>query len=430
LEYNFEITDIMVNELETRIKQLEQKLDILSDQLNKALVYIEDDPHSSLTKSRTILEQILLNIYKLEMDQEPKRIELGAILTDNQFTRKIDKRIVSRMNAIRDMCNLGVHGEKVVSKDAKIVLDNLCEVLEWYFENYKPIKSEKEPLDSPARSKRKPRKKLIFMLLGISLVILVIFPLILLKFGWNDLIRTADPGKAKKEQAIIYAINARKLCDNGELEGAKREAALSLNADPGNSSAWTTLSAISFKEGDKNKAIEQTLEALKADPTNSTAAYNLAYSFDDIRDYQQAIEWYSKAIKIDSAKVPAYSALGRLYNQIQQTADAVLILSLAERKYPDSEYIYLIHKNLGNSYLLLNQINSAIKYLELSIAVKPDEPETNLFLAKSYEASGNLTKSLDYWQKYISFESDSAKIEEARRHLKELSVKHLQDILK
>jgi hypothetical protein len=148
LEYNFKITDIMVRELEIRIKQLEEKLDILSDQLNKALVYIEDDPHSSLTKSRTILEQILLNIYKLEMDQEPKRIELGAILTDNQFTRKIDKRIVSRMNAIRDMCNLGVHGEKVVSKDAKNVLDNLCEVLEWYFENYKTIKPEiKDPED-------------------------------------------------------------------------------------------------------------------------------------------------------------------------------------------------------------------------------------------------------------------------------------------
>ena len=90
------------------------------------------------------------------MDQEPKRIELGAILTDNQFTRKIDKRIVSRMNSIRDMCNLGVHGEKVVSNDAKIVLDNLCEVLEWYFENYKTIKPE---IESPEDlGIKKPRR--------------------------------------------------------------------------------------------------------------------------------------------------------------------------------------------------------------------------------------------------------------------------------
>jgi hypothetical protein len=132
----------MDKELEIRIKKLEKDLDILSNQLNKALIYIDDDPHSSLTKSRTILEQILLNIYKLEMDQDPKKFEIGAILTDNQFTRKIDRRIVSRMNAIRDMSNLGVHGENVSPGDAKIVLDNLCEVLEWYFENYRTVKPE------------------------------------------------------------------------------------------------------------------------------------------------------------------------------------------------------------------------------------------------------------------------------------------------
>jgi hypothetical protein len=167
----------MEKELEIRIKRLEQRFDILSNQLNKALYYIEDDPHSSLTKSRTILEQILFNIYKLEMNQEPKRIELGAILTDNQFTRKIDKRIVSRMNAIRDMCNLGVHGEKVISKDAKIVLDNLCEVLEWYFENYSAVKTEtdfpEQPLKINKTSKIK-RKILTSVLLAFTVTITII----------------------------------------------------------------------------------------------------------------------------------------------------------------------------------------------------------------------------------------------------------------
>jgi hypothetical protein len=138
----------MTEDLEIKINKLEERLDILSNQLRKALDYIQEDPPSSLTKSRTILEQILLNIYKLEMNQEPKKFEIGALLNDNQFTRKIDRRIVSRMNAIRDMCNLGVHGENVNPKDAKIVLDNLCEVLEWYFENYKSSKIESSKTES------------------------------------------------------------------------------------------------------------------------------------------------------------------------------------------------------------------------------------------------------------------------------------------
>jgi hypothetical protein len=57
------------------------------------------------------------------------------------------------------MCNLGVHGEKVVSGDAKIVLDNLCEVLEWYFDNYKTIKHETEsPEDSDLKKSKKISK--------------------------------------------------------------------------------------------------------------------------------------------------------------------------------------------------------------------------------------------------------------------------------
>jgi len=260
--------------------------------------------------------------------------------------------------------------------------------------------------------------------------LLVLAPVLALVLGWHGLTRLAGPGKAKREQAMEHALNATQLCDNGQLEGAKREAALALSIDPRNSSALTTMAAVSFKQGDIPKAIEFTLEALKANPGNSTAAYNLAYSFDESGDVQQATEWYSKSIAIDSAQVPAYSALGRLYNKQKNTADAVLILSLAEKKYPDSKYIYAVHKNLGNSYLLLDQTASAIRYLELSVAEKPDEPETNLYLAQCYEASGDMIKSIEYWQKYISLEPDSVKSGDAQKHLKEITVRHLKEILK
>ena len=58
------------------------------------------------------------------------------MLTDNLFTRRIDRRILSRMNAIRDMGNLGPHGESVEPSDAARVLDDLCEVLDWYLRRY------------------------------------------------------------------------------------------------------------------------------------------------------------------------------------------------------------------------------------------------------------------------------------------------------
>jgi tetratricopeptide (TPR) repeat protein len=260
--------------------------------------------------------------------------------------------------------------------------------------------------------------------------LLILLPLFGVLFGWNGLSKIVGPGKAKTEKANQHAFNATQLFNSGQPEAAKREAALALSLNPKCSSALTTLSAVRFREGDIPKAIELTLEALKSDPHNSTAAYNLAFSFDESGDIQQATEWYLKSIEIDSSQVPAYSALGRFYNLQKKTADAILIMSLAEKKYPESEYIYSVHKNLGNSYLLMNQPLVAIKYLEQSISVKPDVAETNMYLARAYELSGDTIKSIDYWKKYIALEPDSAKSAEAQRHLREITVKHLKDILK
>lgn len=296
-----------------------------------------------------------------------------------------------------------------------------------------PVIDEPVNLDDPKifAGVTLPTKKLSFQNLKKYIyTILVLAPALALVLGWNGLTRIIGPGKAKREQAMEHASNATQLCNNGQLEAAKREAALSLSLNPKNSSALTTLAAVSFKEGDIPKAVEFTLEALKANPGNSTAAYNLALEFYDSNDKQQAIEWLTKSINIDSSQVAAYSLLGRIYNESKQTADAVLILSVAENKYPKSEYIYAVHRNLGNAYLLMNQNASAIKYLELSVSEKPDEAETNLYLAQSYEASGDMIKSIEYWQKYVNLESDSVKSGEAQKHLKEITVKHLKEILK
>jgi tetratricopeptide (TPR) repeat protein len=243
-------------------------------------------------------------------------------------------------------------------------------------------------------------------------------------------------GKSKREIARVHVKKAVIYIDNKEFEAAKAELDIAFSSDPKYSYAWSSLAAVSVKEGNLNKAIGETIKAVNLDQTNSQAAYNMAYALDDKKDYHQAIIWYKTAIKIDSTLkkdstiVPAYSALSRLYNTINQPIDAIIILTRAKDTYPESKYIYLIYKNLGNAYLLQEQIDTSIKYLELSRKIKPDERETNLYLAKAYEASGKIAKSIDVWQDYIALETDSVKINEAKRHLKEITIKHLREIIK
>jgi tetratricopeptide (TPR) repeat protein len=266
--------------------------------------------------------------------------------------------------------------------------------------------------------------------------ILFIALMIVLALGRKGQLNFPGFGKSKRDVARSHVKKAVLHIDNKEYQEAKTELDLAFSNDPKYSYAWSSLAALSYKQGDYNKAVMQTIKAIEYDPGNSEAAYNMAFALDDKKDYKQAIHWYNESIKIDSAFhrdtvfVPACSALGRLYNSINQPIDAIIVLNKAREQYPESKYIYLVYKNLGNAYLLQEQPDTAIKYLELSREIKPQEPETNLYLAKAFEAAGKINKSIEAWQNYIDSETDTTRIREAKKHLKEITIKRLKEIIK
>jgi hypothetical protein len=156
------------DDLERRVGRLEKTLTDISEELRLALRYVRPDAGSSLTKSRMILEKILLQVYTSELSREPRKPLLGEMLADNQFTRKIDRRILSRMNAIRDMGNLGPHGEAVEASDAARVLEDLCEVLDWYLPRYVPAGAP-PPAPLPKPDPRRPRRRVV-VIAGIAAI--------------------------------------------------------------------------------------------------------------------------------------------------------------------------------------------------------------------------------------------------------------------
>ena len=266
--------------------------------------------------------------------------------------------------------------------------------------------------------------------------VLVVAFLLVLIFNKQKIVEMMGFGSEKREIARTHNANATIYIESGDLEAAKREVELALKSDPEYSYAWSNLAVISYREGDLGKAVNQTIKAIGLDPKNSRAPYNLAIALDDKKDFIQAVRWYREAIKMDSTNnadtvyTAASSGLGRLYNSFGRPIDAIIILNRAKGKYPDSKYISFVFKNLGNAYFLLQQADSALKYLELSNSLLPSLPETNLFLARAYEASGQTSKSIEQWQKYIDLETDTAKISEAKKHRKELAVRQLQEIIR
>jgi hypothetical protein len=121
-----------VDNLETRVNQLAEALPAFARELQLAFRYIQEDPQSSVTKSRQVLAKLLFRLYSAEMGREPREPLAGAMLGDGQFTGRIEPRILYRMNAIREIGDLGSHGAAVEPSDAARVLEDLCEVLDWY----------------------------------------------------------------------------------------------------------------------------------------------------------------------------------------------------------------------------------------------------------------------------------------------------------
>jgi hypothetical protein len=121
-----------------RIAALEARVAELGTFLHSALGYLSSDPASSLTKSRVILEKVLLALYRGAIKKELSRPMIGDMLADKAFMATIPRRIAARMNAIRDMSNLGPHGEEVDAADAIRVMRDLIDVLEWYVVHHDP----------------------------------------------------------------------------------------------------------------------------------------------------------------------------------------------------------------------------------------------------------------------------------------------------
>jgi tetratricopeptide (TPR) repeat protein len=280
------------------------------------------------------------------------------------------------------------------------------------------------------------KKVLPLLIKKLALPVVILVMLLLVVIFKQDIIDLLGFGNAKIKEARTHNASATMYISSGDLGSAKREVELALASNPDYSYAWSNMAVISYKMGDPAKAVIQTVKAMNLDTKNSRAPYNLAYLLDDKNDYKQAEKWYKEAIRIDSTYkadtvyTAASSALGRLYNMENRSIEALLVLNRAKDQFPASKYIYLVYRNLGNSYLLREEADSALKYLELSDRLMPGESATALYLAKAYEVSGQINKSIEQWQNYINLEIDTAKINEALKHRKELAVKQLQDIIK
>lgn len=123
--------------LEEQCQKLRQlSFTILAKNLQDASLLAISTPAESLQKSLLVLEEILYEIYRLEMHTEPKLKNVRMLLNNRSFVAQIHpRRIYLLMNLIHKMTS-HTGNDIVEAKAAKIVLDYLSDIVEWFMKRY------------------------------------------------------------------------------------------------------------------------------------------------------------------------------------------------------------------------------------------------------------------------------------------------------
>jgi hypothetical protein len=137
-------------DLRAKVAVLEGIVEGLSQQMQKAIQDQKDDPGNTLNKCRSVCERLVERVYTVEMGEEPRKVELGEMLNNNQFTRRLERRIVSEMQTIRDIGNVGSHGYQVSEVNANVAVQMMLDVIEWYVGRYG---ADRPGADHPPRAK-------------------------------------------------------------------------------------------------------------------------------------------------------------------------------------------------------------------------------------------------------------------------------------
>ena len=202
---------------------------------------------------------------------------------------------------------------------------------------------------------------------------------------------------------------------------AKQELEKAVAGDSTNSVAWSSLAALNIQAQKLDIAIDQSKKAIKYNSQNKKAYYNLAYALEEKGQFNEAIQFYSQAITVDSTFTQAYSALANLYIELKQLDEALGILNKAIKISPNSEYNFLVYKNLGKAHYFRKAYDKAITHLSHSIELQPLEvSETIYLLALTHEAKGMNTESVKNLERFIQITSDSLKKTDAIERLQKL----------
>jgi hypothetical protein len=129
--------------MSSHLIHLDECLPGLAKQVEFARTYAKIDPHSSLNKTRSVLEKLLADVHATSIGPIGRPASLMELIANTQLSKLIPSRIRARMQGIQALGNLGSHLGDVTASDAQRGLEDLREIIDWYLTLRSPRADEK-----------------------------------------------------------------------------------------------------------------------------------------------------------------------------------------------------------------------------------------------------------------------------------------------
>lgn len=154
------------------------------------------------------------------------------------------------------------------------------------------------------------------------------------------------------------SVEANRLWDQGDLEGAKRLFLDVIWYRPHDANALTSLGILS-NQLDETEVAERYLgEALKIDPTNTSALTTLAGMREDQERLDDAVELYRRALRVSPSDTYTWSNLGDALALRKWSSKSEMIGYLQDRGFLEEEMPELLY-HLGLAYARQQKVRQA-----------------------------------------------------------------------
>jgi Tfp pilus assembly protein PilF len=239
----------------------------------------------------------------------------------------------------------------------------------------------------------------------ILLVTLLAIAALVLGYGAYRARRAARLARAESlnSQGVAYM-------QQGDLEVAEDLFEQAIELDARYATAYHNLGMAYYVQGDLSQAAQQFRSAIDLDPAYASPHYALGRVYDERGQANEALDELRQAIALDAGMSEAYNEIGLILNRQGHYAQAASILNEGLEKGRDKAPPYLL-KNLGRSYLGLDNPARAIEHLEAAAAYLSAGDtlyiDTHRLLAQAYEAQGALDKARQEWNGPLQHEPDA-----------------------